>query len=236
MTDDAPNALSIVFIEDNLFFAQSVIDWLRSAGHAVEHFLDCHSGWTYLQTNHSQKICLFDWSLPDGTGSDLMALIHAAKLNLPVIFLTGNDDPRQIRNALLNGADDYVNKPVDLNVLEARIQAVWRRYNQERVETETVNEFTIYYNTAQILRNGTPIKLTPAELSLALLFFRFRGTILTRQQLMDELNSPKSQGLISRRVDVHVSHLREKLQLVGEFGWHLGAVYGQGYRLSSLNS
>jgi two-component system, OmpR family, response regulator RegX3 len=233
---DEPKALSIVFVEDNEFFAQSVIDWLRSAGYVVEHFVDCQSSWAYLQANHSHKFCLFDWSLPDGTGGDLVTQIQNAKLNLPVIFLTANDDPHQIRNALLIGADDYVSKPVDLAVLDARIQAVWRRYSHAYVEKETVNEFMINYNTAQIFRNGVPVKLTSTELNLALLFFRFRGTILTRDQLMNEIGTPNSQALITRRVDVHVSHLREKLQLTGEYGWQLGSVYGQGYRLCDIKA
>lgn len=233
---DEASAPSIVIVEDNEFFAQSVIDWLKSAGYTVDHFLDCQSAWTYLKTHHSNKICLFDWSLPDGTGGDLIAQIQGARLNVPVILLTGNDDPQQIRSALLIGADDYVTKPVDLAVLEARIQAVWRRCNQMYVEKESVNEFTIFYNSAQIFRNNVPVKLTPTELNLALLFFRFRGTILSRDQLMKEFGISTSQGMNTRRVDVHVSHLREKLQLTGEFGWQLGSVYGQGYRLSDIKN
>jgi two-component system response regulator RegX3 len=226
--------VKIAFLEDDLAFAARICRELELLGYAVTHFSSGQSCLSHLVSN-DHDVCLFDWNLPDMLGTEVMDRLKKIKRLPPVIFMTGNDSEENVSTVLMAGADDYIIKPPAISVLNARIQAVMRRVKSsvEPLQKEALGCLTIDYFNKVILRNGKPVSLTGSEAILAFDLFVQRGQIVPRQHLY-ELLGIDSLAIDTRRLDVHISHLRTKLALNAMNGWKLTSIYQRGYRLEYL--
>jgi DNA-binding response OmpR family regulator len=222
----------IAFLEDDLAYAETVIEWLVDADFEVDHFV---TGLNFLRkfSNTPYDLCIFDWTLPDMEGPDVMVSIKLRSNKLPpIIFITGHSEEDDIVRVIESGADDYIVKPASRQLIMARINALLRRAKPE-YKNETVCDFAgLKIDTIQrlVTLDGEEIKLTDKELDLAWYFLRNIGVLLSRTHLMQVVWG-SSADVETRKVDVHVSHLRSKLKLTPEFGWKLTSIYQQGYRL-----
>ncbi len=224
--------MKIALLEDNLEFAETVIEWLEEASFEVTHF---KTGLDFLrQFSHTQyDLCIFDWALPDMEGPDVMTSVRLRASKLPpIVFFTGRSEEEDIVRVIEAGADDYVVKPATRLMFMARIHALLRRSNGQ-LTNETVYEFgPLKLDVKRRLTelNGEEVKLTEKEFDLALYFLKNEGSLLSRTHLMNVVWGSSSE-IETRKVDVHVSHLRTKLKLTPENGWKLTSIYQQGYRL-----
>ncbi len=224
----------IAFLEDDAFFAERICRELRALQYEVTHFTTGQACLSHLVL-HKHDVCLFDWSLPDLTGPEVMARLNKIGRMPPVIFMTGRDAEQDVTQVLMAGADDYIIKPPAIGVLHARIQALLRRVTprSQPVYKEILGQLVIDYRNQVILRNGRPVSLTGSETILAFDLFMHRGQIITRQHLY-ELLGIDEVAVDTRRLDVHISHLRSKLALNAMHGWKLTSIYQRGYRLEYL--
>ncbi|MFZ3087147.1 MAG: response regulator transcription factor [Methylotenera sp.] len=228
--------MKIALLEDDLAFAETVMEWLREANFEVDHY---KTGLEFLRKfPHTQyDLCVFDWALPDMEGPDVMVSIKLRANKLPpIIFFTGRSEEEDIIRVIEAGADDYVVKPASRPLLLARINALLRRANAQPVN-ESLYEFgALKFDTKQRLAtlDGKEVKLTDKEFDLALYFLRNEGALLSRTHLMNVVWGASSD-IETRKVDVHVSHLRTKLKLIPENRWKLTSIYQQGYRLERSN-
>lgn len=228
--------MKIALLEDDLAFAGTVLEWLRAADFEVDHF---KMGVDFLRKfPHTQyDLCIFDWTLPDMEGPDVMVSIKLRVSKLPpIIFFTGRSEEEDVIRVMDAGADDYVVKPASRPLLLARINALLRRTSAQLL-TESVYEFgPIMLDTKQHIATlaGEEVKLTDKEFDLALYFLKNEGALLSRTHLMNVVWGASSD-IETRKVDVHVSHLRTKLKLTPENGWKLTSIYQQGYRLERSN-
>jgi len=224
----------IVFLDDDDLFAERICRELRALKYEVTHFNSGQACLSHLVL-HKPDICLFDWSLPDLTGPEVMVRLNKVGRMPPVIFMTGRDSEQDVTQVLLAGADDYIIKPPAIGVLHARIQALLRRITSrsQPVHKETLGQLVIDYRNKVILRNGQPVSLTGSETILAFDLFMNRGQIITREHLYVLLGIDKV-AIDTRRLDVHISHLRGKLALNAMHGWKLSSIYQRGYRLEFL--
>lgn len=129
-------------------------------------------------------------------------------------------------------ADDYMVKPASRQLIMARVNALLRR-TQPEYKNETIfdlGSLKIDAKQRLVLLDGEEIKLTDKELDLAWYFLKNMGVLLSRTHLMQVVWG-SSADIETRKVDVHVSHLRTKLKLTPEYGWKLTSIYQQGYRL-----
>jgi two-component system response regulator RegX3 len=224
--------MKMALLEDDKLLADMVMEWLHEAGHQVVHF---KNGLDFIRKypNDNFDLCLFDWMLPDMHGPDVMASIQLrAKKLPPIIFLTGRSDEADIVSVIDAGADDYLVKPASKPLLLSRINAVLRRarslaYNDVSHEFGNIN-FDLKHRLVTV--SGVEVNLTDKEFDLALYFVRNEGALLSRIHLMQVVWGASSD-IETRKVDVHVSHLRTKLKLTPEHGWKLTSIYQQGYRL-----
>lgn len=228
------SSAKITFLEDDAAFAQQVGHELVELGYEVSHFSSGSACLSHLM-DHEPDVCLFDWHLPDMTGPNVMALLRKVNRLPPVIFMTGNDSEQDVAHALLAGADDYIVKPPVVSVLHARIQALLRRSKRAEnlPQKEQIGHLSIDHKNKVISLNGTPVALTGTEALLAFELFMQRGRIVTRQRL-NQLMGIDDVAIHTRRLDVHISHLRSKLALNATHGWKLSSVYQRGYRLEYL--
>jgi DNA-binding response OmpR family regulator len=225
----------IAFLEDDLAYAETIIEWFSEANFEVDHFV---KGVDFLRnfSNLQYDLCVFDWALPDMEGPDVMESIHLRSNKLPpIIFLTGHGSENDIVRVIESGADDYIVKPACRQLIMARINALLRR-TQSEYKNETICDFgslVIDSKQRQVILDGEEVKLTDKELDLACYFLRNVGVLLSRTHLMQVVWG-SSANVETRKVDVHVSHLRTKLKLTPEFGWKLTSIYQQGYRLERV--
>lgn len=180
-------------------------------------------------------LLLLDWNLPDATGLEVLDWIrHSPNSDLPVVFLTARGEESDIVEALLAGADDYVVKPPKQAELLARVGAVLRRrVGAAESDTQTalsLPPYSVDQQRRRISVDGNEIELTQREYELACYLIRRQGRIVSRDALLENIWN-LGPSVSTRTVDTHVSRLRKKLQLSGEHGWRLTAIYQHGYRL-----
>jgi DNA-binding response OmpR family regulator len=227
--------LVIGLLEDDADQAALVGQWLEESGYKVRMFRTA-AEFRRRQGTATIDLLLLDWMLPDTAGIDVLGWIRAsANARLPVIFLTARNEEEDLVRALDDGGDDYVVKPAKRRELIARVDALLRR---RTVNGEPGGEIDLPPYRLDPLRrrisvNGRDIELTQREFDLASFLFRRQGRIVARDALLENVWN-LSAAVSTRTVDTHVSRLRKKLDLNGEHGWRLAAIYQHGYRLEQV--
>lgn len=224
---------TIGLVEDDPDQAQLIAHWLEGVGYAVKVFQNAAEFRRKLGAL-SVDLLILDWNLPDESGLTVLRTLRESGNNqLPVLFLSARDAEQDIVTGLSEGADDYVSKPARQGELLARVEALLRRtglHTETRMDDETLAPYVLDPGRRRITLDGNEVALTEREFDLALFLFRRRGRIVSRDCLLESVwNLPGD--VATRTVDTHVSRLRKKLELGGEHGWRLSAVYQHGYRL-----
>jgi DNA-binding response OmpR family regulator len=152
---------------------------------------------------------LLDVMMPGMDGLEVLRRIRE-KDTIPVIMLTAKGDETDRVVGLELGADDYLPKPFSARELLARLRAVLRRGASRPTERITVGELTVDVPSHEVLLRGEPVVLTGLEFDLLVALMRRAGRVVPRTALMDEAG--RGDTVVGdRAVDVHVSHLRQKL-------------------------
>jgi DNA-binding response OmpR family regulator len=222
----------IGFLEDDPDQADLIGRWLELAGYRTRLFSSA-AEFRRRQGSEAIDLLLLDWMLPDASGLEVVAWIRSsANARLPVIFLTARGTEADLVRGLNAGSDDYVIKPAKQQELIARVAAVLRRLGLAGVDGEAfeVPPYKVDSKRRRISFAGSEIELTPREFELATFLFRRHGRIVSRDSLLENVWN-MSSAVSTRTVDTHISRLRKKLELNGEHGWRLAAVYQHGYRL-----
>jgi DNA-binding response OmpR family regulator len=227
--------LVVGLLEDDADQAALVGQWLQESGYTVRTFRTA-AEFRRRQGGEVIDLLLLDWMLPDTPGIEVMRWIRTSANNsLPVIFLTARGAEDDLVRALASGGDDYVVKPARRNELIARVGAMLRRQdgNGEHDGEIDLPPYRLDPQRRRISVNGREIELTQREFDLAKFLFRRHGRIVGRDALLENVWN-LSAAISTRTVDTHVSRLRKKLDLNGEHGWRLAAVYQHGYRLEQI--
>ena len=168
-----------------------------------------------------------DIMMPQADGFALAEHVRGNDAGVPILFMTALDDkPAKLRGFSV-GADDYVVKPFDTDILLLRIAALLRRANIERSRTLTAGNLTMNKDEHTAYVNGSELALTVREFDLLYKLLSFPRKTFTRTQLMDEFWDYDSSAT-SRTVDVYMSKLREKTS--GCTGFEIVTVHGLGYK------
>lgn len=183
------------------------------------------------QQLHTIDLCLFDLSLPDGSGYDLCRLVKQ-KQDTPVIFLTAFDDEVNVVMGLDMGADDYITKPFRVRELISRIHSVLRRYHKQ-VSSPVLTIGSVEINTqdAKVKKDGREILLTALEYRLLLIFGKHTGQVLSRTQLLDQIWDMGGDFVNDNTLTVYIKRLREKLEDDPQRPTLIKTVRGIGYKV-----
>jgi DNA-binding response OmpR family regulator len=204
---------------------------LTRQGHRVTAAASGEEGLELWQTQRPELVVL-DVMLPGLDGFEVCRRIRRTD-QVPIILLTARSDDIDVVVGLESGADDYVVKPVQPRVLDARIRAVLRRHGGSTPEQADVAQFgdlSVDRSAMIVSRGGVPISLTPTELKLLVELSRRPGQALSRQQLLRLVWDHDYLG-DSRLVDACVQRLRAKVELVPGDPQLIRTVRGIGYRL-----
>lgn len=224
----------IGLVEDDPDQAVLFSYWLENAGYNVRVYQDAAEFRRKLGVE-AVDLLLLDWNLPDESGLEVLKWLRAeGHTRLPVIFLTARNDEADIIDGLKAGADDYLTKPARQGELLARVGAMLRRMGlvNEGGAVEELPPYRIDFGKRRITLSERDVVLTEREFDLAAFLFRRRGRVVSRDALLEGVWNIRND-VATRTVDTHISRLRKKLELAGEHGWRLNAVYQHGYRLES---
>ncbi len=224
----------ILLIEDDPDIARVVETYLRRGGFDVEVVYDGPSGLECALAAPPSLIVL-DLMLPGLDGFELLKRLRPT-LATPVIMLTARGEAEDRLKGFEHGADDYVPKPFHPPELVARVQAVLRRTQPARTtEVIEVGDLSIDPDKRTVTRAGATLDLTAVEFDLLLVFAANPGRVFRRDDLLNRVWGRDFVG-VDRVVDVHVSNLRQKLELDPGNPRYLLTLRRVGYKFSEETS
>ncbi|HPO49681.1 MAG TPA: response regulator transcription factor [Spirochaetota bacterium] len=178
-------------------------------------------------------VILLDVMLPDTNGFDILRKVQK-EFDIPIIMLTAKGDEVDKVIGLELGADDYVTKPFSVRELVARIRSVLRRANSYNSEVKSKNE--IDFGTMSIIPdrrtlrvNNVEMDLTKTEFDLIYLLASNPNKTFTREDLL-KLISDREYAIFDRSIDMHISHLRNKIKIQEPQRCVIKTIWGSGYR------
>lgn len=183
----------------------------------------------------SPRLILLDIMLPGMDGYDICKEIRKDSViaNIPVIMITAKGEEVDKILGLELGADDYITKPFSIRELIARVKALIRRTSSSM--TDHIYKFSnisIDFNKHEILKDDTKIDLTLKEFELLEILIKNKGRVMTRDFLLDKIWGYEYIGE-TRTVDVHIRHLRQKVEDDDKSPKYIETVRGIGYRFNS---
>ncbi|MGG3885784.1 response regulator [Brevibacillus panacihumi] len=226
----------ILVVDDEVSIVKLLQFNLEKSGYEVVTAYDGMQALDMVKSEQPDFIIL-DLMLPKMDGMDVCKTLRQEKILTPILMLTAKDDELDKIIGLELGADDYLTKPFSPREVIARVKAILRRIQvtpEAAASPEhlviAMGEIRIYPEKYEVYRQDTKVELTPKEFELLLYLANHQGRVLTRDQL---LNAVWNYDFIgdSRIVDVHVSHLREKLEDDTKNPRYIKTVRGLGYKL-----
>jgi DNA-binding response OmpR family regulator len=223
----------VLLIEDDQAVRDGLEFALRRQGHSVESSPTGEDGLGRLRAS-CPDIVVLDLMLPGIDGFEVCRRVRAAG-PVPVIMLTARGDDFDVVSGLEAGADDYVVKPVEPRVLDARLRAVLRRIDRDppAARPDAYGDLVVDRSALTVNKRGVPVGLTPTELRLLLELSRTPGQVLTREQLLRLVWDHDYLG-DSRLVDACVQRLRLKIEDSPSVPRYVQTVRGFGYRFGPV--
>ena len=211
---------------------------LEQAGFSVLTASDGEEG-LRIASLENPDLMVLDLMLPKLDGIEVCKRLRQQKVMVPILMLTAKDDEFDKVLGLELGADDYMTKPFSPREVVARVKAILRRTEIQAPvkEDEETNEELIKLSGLEIFPEryeayfeSTLLELTPKEFELLLYLARYKGKVLTRDQLLSAVWNYDFAG-DTRIVDVHISHLREKIEHDTRKPLYIKTIRGLGYKL-----
>lgn len=211
---------------------------LQQSGFEVVTAYDGEEG---LEKIFSEKpdIVVLDLMLPKMDGVEVCKSVRNEKNQVPILMLTAKDDEFDKVLGLELGADDYMTKPFSPREVIARIKAILRRSNSLKMVEDESDKKEIIIGKIKVLpehfeayRNDELLDLTPKEFELLIYLIERQGRVITREHMLNSVWNYEFAG-DSRIVDVHISHLREKLEENPKQPQYIKTVRGLGYKLEN---
>jgi two-component system, OmpR family, response regulator len=180
-------------------------------------------------TENSFDVVVLDIMLPGLSGYEVLRRMRQRDVWTPVLMLTAKDGEYDETDAFDLGADDYLTKPFSFRVLVARLRALVRRGAPERPVVLTAGSLSLDPVRHTVLRDSTPISLTPREYGLLEFLMRNKDTVVTKAEILRNVWDPHYQGP-DNVVEVYVGYVRRKVDV--PFGTNtIETIRGVGYRL-----
>jgi len=228
----ADASLSILVVDDESDLRDMLTRSFSREGHRVTSVADGSAAIDRASTEPFD-IILLDIALGSGPdGYEVCRTLRARRNVVPIIMLTALDSEADAVLGLEAGGDDYVTKPFGLAELRSRIRAVLRRAGSRSLGTEivTVGPITLDRAQREVSFDGQPVRLTFSEFELLDALMEDPGRLLNRQELLRAIWGDSAYR-DPRAIDVHIRHLREKLEPEPDKPRYILTVRGAGYRL-----
>ena len=227
----------VLIVDDEEHIVELVKHYLAQEGLETR---EAYDGPTALAMFHSDapSLVILDLMLPGLPGTDVCRQIRKSS-DVPILMLTAKDDLVDKVVGFELGADDYLTKPFQPKELVARVKALQRRAARTAAPDGEpavlrFNALTIDPSRREVLSHGRPVELRPKEFDLLLALARAPGQVFSREQLLNKVWGYDFEGF-SRTVDVHVQHVREKVEASGGSSGVIATVWGVGYKFEDVS-
>lgn len=225
----------ILVVEDEQSIQTLLTYNLKEAGYEVINAADGQQGYQ-MTLDESPDLILLDWMLPHMDGMEVCKQLRLQKNSVPIIMLTAKDAEFDKVLGLELGADDYMTKPFSPREVLARVKALLRR-SQHSETTDFSNgekryqygDLLIYPERFEVTKSGQRLEFTPKEFELLVHLVENKNRVLTRDQLLSAVWNYDFAG-DTRIVDVHVSHVREKIEENSRKPVYIKTIRGLGYK------
>ncbi len=201
--------MDICIIEDNLALVESLKDLLENEGYGVDYFLDLGEIDDYLVLNKYDLIIL-DLMLGEFDGLDFLKMIRR-EIKRPIVILTAKNNKEDELKGLELGADDYIKKPFDTDILLARIKVKLRPFENRKI---IYKKTSFDFETGLVSKNESQIYLTSQEKKILNILYLNKGRILSKENLLSMVSD--NFDLVSERTIVtHIYNIRKKILEIG---------------------
>ena len=217
--------VDILIVEDNNVLCGLLCEFLRAEGYVVSS-ADTGEKALSLYEKYGARLVLLDINLPGMDGFAVCKRIRA-KENTPIIILTARSDKEDKLNGIVLGADDYIEKPYDIDILIAKIKGIFKR--RLAIDSVTDGDITLDLVHGTATKNGAPLNMTAKEFELLHMLIENRGQTLTKQMLFDRIWGADSESE-PQTLTVHIKWLREKIEPDPKNPVRILTVWGKGYR------
>lgn len=217
--------MDILIIEDNKELLRLLTDFLRAEEYTVSTAESGEKA-VELYEKYGARLVLLDINLP---GMDGFAVCERIRKNgnTPIIMLTARVSKEDKLNGLILGADDYIEKPYDIDILLAKIKGIFkRRFAEDKLSD---GDIILDISAGNIIKNGRTIDVTVKEFELLKMLMENKGQTLTKERIFNAvwgLDSDSEQQTLT----VHIKWLREKIEDDPKAPTHIMTVWGKGYR------
>lgn len=220
--------MRILLVEDDVFVARGVTMMLKSSNAVVDQ-TDTGEEALELARHYDYDILILDLMLPDMEGYEVVRRLRAARIDIPVLILSGLSRPQAKVKGLSLGADDFITKPFDKGELLARIQAIVRRSKGFSHPSIIVGPIKLLLDSREVTVSGAELHLTGKEHSILELLMLRKGVVLTKEMFLNHLYGGMDEPE-AKIIDVFICKLRKKLA-----GYDAGdlivTIWGRGYMM-----
>ena len=216
----------ILVVEDDAKLNQAVCAYLNDSGFSARGCLSAQAAYDEMY-NSLHDLIVSDIMMPGVDGFEFAKTVRQVNRTIPILFMSARDDLSAKRRGFQLGIDDYMVKPIELDELVLRVQALLRRANIEMERRLTVGNLTLDADAVTATLAGEEIPVTTREFNILYKLLSYPNKTFSRAQLMDEFWGVESETSL-RAVDVYIAKLRDKFAACD--GFSIKTVRGLGYK------
>ncbi len=221
--------MRVLLVEDDHTTSRSIEIMLKHANLNV-YSTDLGEEGMDLAKLYDYDIILLDLNLPDVSGHEVLRHLRTARVETPILILSGLDDPENKLKGFGFGADDYLTKPFHREELVARIHAIIRRSKGHAQSVINTGLISVNLDAKTVDVEGTPVHLTGKEYQMLELLSLRKGTTLTKEMFLNHLYGGMDEPEL-KIIDVFICKLRKKLAEATGGETYIETVWGRGYVL-----
>ena len=218
--------IRILVVEDDIKLNQTVCAYLTNRGYTVKGCLSANDAYDSMY-GHLYDLIISDVMMPEIDGFEFAETVRALNKTIPILFMTARDDISSKQKGFKAGIDDYMVKPVDLDELALRINALLRRANIMEERKIIVGNLTLDADALSATVDEEEVAITVREFNILFKLLSYPKKTFSRSQLMDEFWGFHTDTSL-RAVDVYINKLREKFSACN--GFQIVTVHGLGYK------
>ena len=217
--------MDILIVEDNEELVTLLADFLRADGYSVSVAKTGEKALS-LYEMYGARLVLLDINLPGMDGFAVCERIRKEG-NTPIIMLTARVSKEDKLNGIILGADDYIEKPYDIDILLAKIKGIFkRRFAEDKIVS---GDMTLNLVNQTVTKDGKTLEMTAKEFELLRMLVENKGQTLTKDKLFNSIWGIDSESE-TQTLTVHIKWLREKIEADQKNPAHIITVWGKGYR------
>ena len=218
--------IKIIVVEDDAKLNSLIKTILEKNSYYVDSALNPNEAFLKME-NNAYNLIISDIMMPEMDGFDFARTIRQLDKDIPILFITAKDGFEDKKLSYAIGVDDYMVKPLDINELVLRVGALLKRAKINVEHRLVVGNTTFDSDSLTVINNNEEIILPLKEFKILFKLLSFPNKIFTRSQIMNDCWGMYSDS-IDRTIDVHITHIREKLSHIEDFS--IVTVRGLGYK------